>query len=144
MRQRLLTIAAGAFAAAFLALAGCQPEDKGTKDSGTKPKGEETKVAAKTKHEHWWCKEHGMPEDECLVCLIERGKVKEDDLKKKGDWCDQHDRPKSQCFKCDPKLKEKYAAMYRAKYGKEPPPTEDDEDEKDAKKDKPADKKDGK
>ena len=28
----------------------------------------------------------------------------------------------SQCFLCDPKLKEKYAARYRLKYGKEPPP----------------------
>ena len=39
----------------------------------------------------------------------------------KGDWCKEHDRAKSQCFICDPGLKEKYAAAYKAKYGKEPP-----------------------
>ena len=39
----------------------------------------------------------------------------------KGDWCDKHDRAKSQCFICDPGLREKFAAEYRAKYGKEPP-----------------------
>ena len=44
------------------------------------------------------------------------------EYKKKGDWCKEHDRAKSQCFICNPKLKEKYAAEYRAKYGKEPPP----------------------
>jgi hypothetical protein len=43
------------------------------------------------------------------------------DFKKKGDWCEEHDRAKSQCFICNPKLKDKYAALYRAKYGKEPP-----------------------
>jgi hypothetical protein len=41
--------------------------------------------------------------------------------KKAGDWCEKHDRAKSQCFLCDPSLKERYAAVYRAKYGKEPP-----------------------
>jgi hypothetical protein len=137
MRQRLLTIGAGVFAAAFLIMAGCQPhDDKGTKDSGTRPKREETK-AVKGKHDSWWCNEHGIPEDECLMC-----KLSEDELKKKGDWCEKHDRAKSQCFKCDPKLREKYAERYRAKYGKEPPPIEDDEDDK--KGDSPAEKKDGK
>lgn len=140
MRQRLLTIGAGLFAAAFLIVAGCQPQDhKATNGSGTKSKDEVTKVEKKNKHDGWWCREHGIPEHECLMCLHS-----EEELKKKGDWCEMHDRAKSQCFKCDPKLKEKYAAMYRAKYGKEPPPTEDDEDDRDAKKDKPTDKNDGK
>jgi hypothetical protein len=49
------------------------------------------------------------------------------EFKKKGDWCNEHDRPKSQCFKCDPRLKERFAAQYRANYGKEPPPTEGEE-----------------
>jgi hypothetical protein len=49
----------------------------------------------------------------------------EEDLKKKGDWCDKHDYCKSQCFGCDPKLKERYAAKYKAKYGKEPPEPHD-------------------
>ena len=42
----------------------------------------------------------------------------------KGDWCREHNRAQSQCFICDPKLKDKYAAEYRAKYGKEPPEPE--------------------
>jgi hypothetical protein len=45
----------------------------------------------------------------------------EDELKKKGDWCEKHEYCKSQCFGCDPKLRERYAAQYKAKYGKEPP-----------------------
>jgi len=28
--------------------------------------------------------------------------------------------------KCDPKLKDKFAALYHAKEGKDPPPTEDE------------------
>ena len=28
----------------------------------------------------------------------------------------------SQCFICNPKAQDKYAALYRTKYGKEPPP----------------------
>ena len=43
------------------------------------------------------------------------------ECKAKGDWCEKHHRAKSQCFICDPSLKEKYAAKYRARYGKEPP-----------------------
>jgi cobalt-zinc-cadmium efflux system membrane fusion protein len=74
-------------------------------------------------HSSWWCAEHGVPEEVCGQC---NAKVAAD-FKKKGDWCKEHDRPKSQCFKCDAKLKEKFAAAYQAKYGKEPPPTEDEE-----------------
>jgi hypothetical protein len=83
-------------------------------------------VAEKKEHDHkqWWCKEHGIPEQECLMCLHT-----EAELKKNGDWCDKHERAKSQCFICDPSLKEKYAAKYRAKYGKEPPPIEEDKKE---------------
>lgn len=66
----------------------------------------------------WWCKEHGVPEADCALC---NDKVAAE-YKKKGDWCKEHDRPESQCFLCDPKRMEKFAAQYRAKYGKEPPP----------------------
>ncbi len=99
---------------------GCQPSDKSTKPAAGTTK--EPAVVKKGKHDAWWCKEHGIPEAECLACLHS-----EADLKKMGDWCDLHDTAKSQCFKCDPKLKELYAAKYRTKYGKEPPPIEDDE-----------------
>jgi hypothetical protein len=45
--------------------------------------------------------------------------------KKNGDWCQVHDRAKSQCFKAEPKLRQKRAGMYRAKYGTEPPHMEE-------------------
>lgn len=122
------------FAAFILVVAGCGPkDDKATKDAGTKLKDEPTKVAAKGKHDGWWCKEHGIPEHECLTCIHT-----EEELKKKGDWCEKHEFAKSQCFKCNPKLKEQFAAKYRAKYDKEPPPLEADEAEK-----KDGEKKDG-
>ena len=80
-------------------------------------------VDESSKHDGWWCDEHGIPEAECSMC----SKKVANACKAKGDWCDKHDRAKSQCFKCDPSLKEVYAAKYRAHYpGKEPPPFEDD------------------
>jgi hypothetical protein len=82
-----------------------------------------TKAGADTKHEGWWCDEHGIPEAECSMCSKKVAQA----CKAKGDWCDKHNRAKSQCFKCEPKLKEVFAARYRAKYnGKEPPPIEED------------------
>jgi hypothetical protein len=75
------------------------------------------KKDAKGEDHGWWCQEHGVPEDICSLCAAEE-KVKE--FKAKGDWCEKHDRAKSQCFKCDPMLYDRFAAMYRAKYGKEP------------------------
>jgi hypothetical protein len=99
---------------AGMALIGC--EDKSTKvaEVGSVTKSATTKEGRK--HDHWWCSEHGIPEDDCLMC-----KFSEEDLKKKGDWCEKHEYAKSQCFGCDPKLRDRYAAQYRAKYGKEPP-----------------------
>ncbi len=72
-------------------------------------------------HSGWWCVEHGVPEEECSMCSAKAAA----DFKAKGDWCDEHHRAKSQCFICDPTQAEKYAALYEAKFGKEPPtPTE--------------------
>ena len=82
------------------------------KEQGAKDKKDDTS------EDGWWCNEHGIPEDECSMCSA---KV-EKECKAKGDWCEKHNRAKSQCFICDPKLKEKYAARYRSKYGKEPAP----------------------
>lgn len=120
---RLLTRAgAGLCLCAGLALfgAGCAGGDapKGKADAKKPPE-----KAEGTAHSGWWCDEHGIPEEECSMCSAKVAK----ECKAKGDWCEKHDRAKSQCFRCDPSLKEKYAAKYRAKYGKEPPPTEDDE-----------------
>jgi hypothetical protein len=93
-------------------LVGCQ--DKPTTNSGATATTTVTKAVRK--HDHWWCREHGIPEDDCLMC-----KFSEEELKKKGDWCEKHEYAKSQCFGCNPALKERYAAQYRAKYGMEPP-----------------------
>ena len=46
------------------------------------------------------------------------------EFKQKGDWCKEHNRPESQCFLCNPKLADKFAAEYEAKYGKKPPKPE--------------------
>ena len=101
-------------------LPGCgQGEKEPKKDGSEKP------VAAKkeTKHDDWWCKEHGIPEEECSMCSAKAAKA----CKANGDWCEKHKRGLSQCFICNPKRKEFYAARYRVKYGKEPPPIEDEE-----------------
>jgi len=110
-----------------MALTGCGQET---------PKAEQPKttttdkgaVAAKKvdDHSHWWCAEHGIPEEECSMCSSKYAKQ----CKADGDWCEKHDRAKSNCFICDPSLKEKFAAKYRAKYGKEPPPIEDEAGDK--------------
>lgn len=103
----------GAVVALFV---GCgKPEEK-KKDAPVT-----VKQAAKDapKHDGWWCDEHGVPEKDCSMCLPEAEVKKR--FKDKDDWCEKHERAKSQCFICDPTLKEKFAAQYRAKYGKEPP-----------------------
>ncbi|HZZ79672.1 MAG TPA: hypothetical protein VFE62_14220 [Gemmataceae bacterium] len=77
-----------------------------------------------SKHDDWWCQEHGVPEEMCSLCSAEAAAK----LKKEGDWCKEHDRAKSQCFKCDPSKYEKFEQMYMAKYnGKKPqrPPQEE-------------------
>lgn len=81
-------------------------------------------------HSGWWCNEHGIPEEVCSMCSAKVAA----DFQKNGDWCAEHDRAKSQCFKCDPALKEKFADQHRAKYGKEPPATEDEEEGQDSSK----------
>lgn len=75
-----------------------------------------------SRHSGWWCDEHGVPEGVCGQCNAKLAA----EFKRKHDWCFEHDRPESQCFVHHPQLKEKFAAMYRAKYGKEPPPMEDE------------------
>lgn len=79
---------------------------------------------AKPKHSGWWCDEHGVPEAVCSMCSPKVAA----DFQKAGDWCADHDRAKSQCFKCNPSLKESFADQYRAKYGKEPPAMESEDE----------------
>lgn len=76
-------------------------------------------------HSGWWCDEHALPEEVCDLC----SKKYREAEKAKGNWC-EHNRVKSSCFKCNLGLREKYAAEYKAKFGKEPPAAEDDEKDK--------------
>lgn len=105
-------------ATVFLIVGCAKSDDHGGKKEPTKKDGQ---VAEKkdTKHDEWWCAEHGIPEEECSKCSSKLGK----EHKAKGDWCKEHDIAKSQCFACDPALWDKYKAKYKAKYGqdKEPP-----------------------
>ncbi len=78
-------------------------------------------------HGAWWCDEHGVPEEICAQCKTELAA----DFKAKGDWCKEHDRPDSQCFICHPEKQVEFAALYEAKYGKQPPKPEVDGEEHD-------------
>ena len=96
------------------------------------PSGDSTPVAATAHDEHeghghddpshggWWCVEHGIPEEECSMCSTKAA----DELKAKGDWCEEHNRAESQCFICDPSRAEKFAKLYEAKFGHQPPKPE--------------------
>ncbi|MDR0869806.1 MAG: hypothetical protein LBN39_03355 [Planctomycetaceae bacterium] len=64
-----------------------------------------------------WCVEHGVPEDDCTAC----SKTAAEKHKKDGDWCDEHNVAKSQCFVCNPKLKDEFAAKYKAQFGTDLP-----------------------
>lgn len=110
----------------ILVATGCNQSGTGGQ-AGATDAGKPVADKGDKKHDEWWCAEHGIPEEICSMCSEKVAK----EFKAKGDWCEKHDRAKSQCFICDPSLKEKYAAMYRAKYdGKEPPPIEEEKEEK--------------
>jgi hypothetical protein len=97
---------------AWATLVGCAPSP---------PSGAEAEVSQPVAAHHvggWWCAEHGVPEAECSQCSSQVAA----DFQRKGDWCKEHDRAQSQCFACDPRVKEKYAAIYRARTGDDPPP----------------------
>lgn len=120
-------VALALFAVLAVFAAGCGQGDGKQAGSEGKDSGQQTKdkpKVAESKHDTWWCDEHGIPEAECSMC----SKKVAEACKAKGDWCAKHNRAKSQCFKCDPKLKEVFAAKYRARFnGKEPPPITDDD-----------------
>ncbi len=122
MKGKFIGVGLTLLAGVALLVTGCGPSDT---SQGGRAEKKPPHVAEAKVHDHggWWCDEHGVPEEVCGQC---NAKVAAE-FKKKGDWCDKHDRPDSQCFICHPELKEKFAAQYRAKYGKEPPPTEDEE-----------------
>ncbi len=86
-------------------------------------------AASEDAHEHgeWWCDEHGVPEEICVQCDNSLAA----DYKAKGDWCEEHARPNSQCFICNPDKEVEFAALYEAKYGKQPPKPTAEGDEHD-------------
>src|SRR5438309_744587 len=89
----------------MLVVGGCgktDPEPKKDAVPETVAKG----APKETKHDEWWCAEHGIPEEECSLCSDKVAK----ECKAKGDWCKKHERALSQCFICNPKRKEFYAA----------------------------------
>ena len=103
---------------------GCAKEgpnkDSSTAENAKNQKGKsEPQVAKGSGHDlnGYWCVEHGIPEEECSLCSAEKAA----EFKALGDWCEEHDRAESQCFKCDPSRYDRFAAKYRAKFGKEPP-----------------------
>lgn len=113
------------FAALALLAGGCGQSGSSSGEAKGGSKGKEVAKADgedNGDHSGWWCDEHGLPEHVCDLC----SKKFREAEKAKGNWC-EHNRVKSSCFKCNPGLREKYAAEYKSKYGKEPPPTEDDE-----------------
>jgi hypothetical protein len=77
--------------------------------------------------EGWWCDEHGVPEEVCTRCNAKLVA----DFKAKGDWCKEHECPESQCFICHPEKEAEFAALYEAKYGKQPPKARTGEHEHD-------------
>jgi hypothetical protein len=89
-------------------------------------KGAEATAAAEHSHEGWWCDEHGVPEEVCTLCHPNIAR----NFKSKGDWCEKHDRPNSQCFICHPEKQAEFAALYEAKYGKQPPKPADETEDK--------------
>jgi hypothetical protein len=117
LTKRLGGITLGVIATIAFLAAGCDKE--GGQAQNKEGQGGTKRVNDKKAHDHsgWWCEEHGIPEKLCSLCNSEAAAK----FKSEGDWCKIHDRAKSQCFKCEPKLYEKYAAMYQAKFGNAPP-----------------------
>ena len=109
----LAFMAIAVFGASF-ALSGCSTNQSKVSDTGKNGTGSTT---ASNEHSGWWCSEHGVPEEECSMCSTKVAAA----CKAKGDWCKEHSRAESQCFKCDPKRAERFAALYVAKYGTQPP-----------------------
>jgi hypothetical protein len=113
-----------AIALICISVAACS-KSGGTTAGGASESGSQVAGAAHN-HEGWWCDEHGVPEEVCALCdtSLVAG------FKAKGDWCEKHNRPDSQCFICHPEKEAEFAALYEAKYGKQPPKPEAEGGEK--------------
>ena len=106
-----------AMAIATLGLFGCGRSSEPVASTTAGQATDEHKSGEAHEHSEWWCDEHGLPEEICAQCSTKLAA----DLKAKGDWCEEHDRPDSQCFICHPEKEAEFAALYEAKYGKQPP-----------------------
>jgi hypothetical protein len=95
-----------------------KPEKVSSQARATSSASDKTGHGMDADSDGWWCKEHGVPEKLCSLCMSEDEVKKQ--FKEKGDWCEKHDRAKSQCFKCDPKRYDYFSSLYREKFGKEP------------------------
>ena len=124
----LRSAAAGLAVVAFgLAVTGCDNKPEGQNKPAGDQKADSQRPAPATQplvptvQLIDWCKEHAMPESICVQCndSLAAG------YKAKGDWCKEHSVPESQCLKCHPELKEKFAADFKKKFGKEPPAIEE-------------------
>jgi cobalt-zinc-cadmium efflux system membrane fusion protein len=113
-------VALGICVALGLSIAACNKSSSGTAATPAA-----VKDVAEHSHEGWWCNEHGVPEEVCAQCDAKLVA----DFKAKNDWCEKHNRPDSQCFICHPEKEAEFAALYEAKYGKQPPKPEADGDE---------------
>jgi len=116
MRSVYTSIGCFGLLAVVIFAIGCQPKTPEKKSTEST-----TKTVADPLHEGWWCPEHGVPENVCTRCNdgLTAG------FKEKGDWCEKHNLPDSQCFICHPENEAKFAKLYEAKYGEQPPkPTE--------------------
>lgn len=120
-----------ALLAGLFAVVGCGQKTAENTGGDKKPKevakAGEPKADPKEGDGHgWWCDDHGVVEEECSICQkAVFTKLKKDEI------CPKHpDRAKDQCFICYPELREKNAAKYRAKYGKEPPEPKENMPEK--------------
>ena len=82
------------------------PKDK-TVAKADGGKADPGKAEEKGDHSGWWCDEHALPEHVCDLC----SKKYRESEKAKGNWC-EHNRVKTSCFKCNPGVREKYAAEY--------------------------------
>ncbi|MEL7497913.1 MAG: RND transporter [Planctomycetota bacterium] len=100
--------------ASILTVTGCAG-DKPVSDNDTT--GATSTTTSHGDHSGWWCVEHAIPEEECSMCSSTSAK----EFRENDDWCEEHNRAESQCFVCDPSRAEKYAKLYEAKYGKQPP-----------------------
>ncbi|GMU91475.1 MAG: hypothetical protein AMXMBFR4_05330 [Candidatus Hydrogenedentota bacterium] len=62
-------------------------------------------AAAERDPNRLWCGEHGLYEDECLICHPELAQKASDETSEKGElWCNEHGVAEKECGVCQPQL----------------------------------------